>query len=410
MSAVPIILTRRTIEDLFESEARSWALFVWSLVTNFGLVIGPIFACYIAIALNWRWVFYLSAIIVIATSTLLCLTHETHTALLLDRKVTLVQHQRQDITIETQKGNSVPDLHTVIQLSLLRPCRLFFTQPIVFLATLPSAFTVGLMFLLPAALPIIYSTHPFNFSRQRATLLFLFVLIGLLLSTLTRFYDQHLARIRQRANLPLCPEKKLFGLALGGPLLAISLWWFAWTVPPHLMGVKWPASAVSLILLGYSVSEFDIISSRYLADSYTSHTTTTLSTLSFLRAIFSGIFPLFASPLYTNLNNNTATSILATFATVFCLVPLILITYGKRMRGASRFARETMPREEIKELERVRTEKEEKRREQKEEMRRVEEDALARGVDLGGTSFRSSDSLVRNLSGAARYAPGVLHM
>jgi ABC-type multidrug transport system fused ATPase/permease subunit len=329
-----------------------------------------------------RWIFYLASIIVAGTGLLMFLIRESHPSQLLDHKVALLQSQRQDLALCTNNRDSVPDLHTFIQLAFLRPTRLFFTEPLVILTSFISAFAFGLLYLLPEALPIIYSS--FNFSRQKAMLILLFVALGLALSTLTRFYDRHIARQRRRANLPLCPERKLFGFALAAPLLAVSLWWFAWSVPPKVGGVAWPASAISLILLGYAASEFDTVLAGYLADSYTSYAASAFSSCAFLRAIFSGVFPLFASPLYENLGNNTAGSVFAAIATVFCVVPFVFIKFGLRLRGASRFAKESLTGEEVEVLERVKTEKEERRREEREGMRRMEEEvAAAQGVDCG---------------------------
>ena len=55
VSAIPRMTVIRSIHDLFAegSEERSWALFASSLTSNIGLVIGPIFASQIAVALNW---------------------------------------------------------------------------------------------------------------------------------------------------------------------------------------------------------------------------------------------------------------------------------------------------------------------------------------------------------------------
>lgn len=352
-----------------------------------------------------RWVFYLTSIITISTSLLLLTTHETHPSLLLTHKVALLQNIRTDLILQTQPLTPVPDLRTSIHLSLLRPLHLFFTEPIILLTSLTSAFATALLYLLPAALPLIYSAHPFHFSPQRATLLFLFAAIGLALSTLTRFYDRHILRKTQRANLPFSPEKNLSSLILSAPLLAIALWWFAWSVPPKAHSAPWPASAISLIFHGYAISEIDINLTRYLTESYPAHTSTAFIPLLFLRAIFSGVFPLFTTPLYKNLNNNTAGVILAALATLFCLVPLVLVMYGKRIRGGSRVASEGMAVEEREELVRIRTEKEERNRVEREVGRRERDEAVARGVDLGGMS---SDSFVRNLSGVARAWPGVV--
>lgn len=53
VSAVPAITARRNIEDLLDNEGRMWVLFFWALTTNLGLVLGPIYASYVAVSLNW---------------------------------------------------------------------------------------------------------------------------------------------------------------------------------------------------------------------------------------------------------------------------------------------------------------------------------------------------------------------
>ncbi len=53
LSSVPSLVIRGSIKDLLHTEIRTWGFFVWSMVTNLGLVLGPVFACYVAVALNW---------------------------------------------------------------------------------------------------------------------------------------------------------------------------------------------------------------------------------------------------------------------------------------------------------------------------------------------------------------------
>ena len=54
ISAIPALSVRLSIEDLFvEGEGRMWAFFLWALVTNLGVVLGPVYGSYVASALNW---------------------------------------------------------------------------------------------------------------------------------------------------------------------------------------------------------------------------------------------------------------------------------------------------------------------------------------------------------------------
>jgi hypothetical protein len=64
-----------------------------------------------------------------------------------------------------------------------------------------------------------------------------------------------------------------------------------------------------------------------------------LATLAFLRALISGIMPLFAYPMFSGLGGNVAGSILAAVAIIFCLTPFVFLRYGKTLRERSQFAR-----------------------------------------------------------------------
>ena len=58
IAAIPAVTTRRSIEDLFfGGESRMWAFSSWALVTNLGLVLGPVYASYVTALLNW-YVFF----------------------------------------------------------------------------------------------------------------------------------------------------------------------------------------------------------------------------------------------------------------------------------------------------------------------------------------------------------------
>ena len=254
------------------------------------------------------------------------------------------------------------------------------------MTSLTSAFAFGLLYLLPVALPLIYAFSPIKFTQQVSLLLFLFAALGLLLNILTRFYERHVARRHHGTKRLFTPEKKLLGFVLAAPLLAVSLWWFAWTVPPLRAGVPWAASSTSLLLLGFAVGEFDIVLTQYLRDSYTSHSWSAGNSMTFLQALFGGVFPIFTTPLYTNMNHNLSTSILAIIATIFCIIPVIFLMFGKKLRGMSKFARESLGREEIEAMEKVKEEKkrksEEKREKRMEDNRAYAAAVASMGMDV----------------------------
>ncbi|KAF6240648.1 hypothetical protein HO173_001320 [Letharia columbiana] len=328
ISAIPAITTRRSIEDLFGTEGRMWAFFSWALATNLGLVLGPIYTSYVAVSLNWRWPFYLATIIVVVTGMLMYFIRESHTSRLLERKVAAIQSHRADLILRTAPVTPQP--------SIFQPVIFFFTKPIIFLSSVANAFSTALLYLFAIAFPLIYAHYAW--SRQKTTLIFLFIALGLFFSTLTRFHDRHASRQHRLTQRRLAPEKGLLGLAIGAPVLAVALWWFAWTIPGvHVKVVAWPASAISLILLGYGVNEHSTVLPRYILESHTKSENDAASAFAALlaaRALLGAVFPLFTQHMFDTLGANPAASILAAIATASCLLPVVLAMFGAKLRGS----------------------------------------------------------------------------
>lgn len=53
LSAMPTIVVAGSIEDMFNSRDRVWLIFLWAMVANIGLCMGPIMSTYITAHLGW---------------------------------------------------------------------------------------------------------------------------------------------------------------------------------------------------------------------------------------------------------------------------------------------------------------------------------------------------------------------
>ena len=53
LSAIPTTVVVGSIEDMFNSKSRTWLIFLWAIVSNLGLIIGPIMGTYITLTLGW---------------------------------------------------------------------------------------------------------------------------------------------------------------------------------------------------------------------------------------------------------------------------------------------------------------------------------------------------------------------
>ncbi|KAB8250858.1 subtilisin-like protein [Aspergillus flavus] len=275
VSAIPTTVVIGSIEDMFNARDRVWVLCLWAIVANLGLVTGPILSTFIVADLNWRWLFYVAAI--------------------------------------------VTGILTFI------------------LLTLRDAIAVALVYLFTEALPPVY--EDFGFSTRQACLPFIAIGVGLSFGFFTRYIDLHIIDKHRLKGQPLLPEHKLTGFWIGAFILTVGLWGFAWTIPPYRTDLHWIVSVFCLVLVGYSLNEIEYVLGGYLTDSYLSYAASGLAALAIVRALLSAILPLIAPPMFSNLGNNMAISVLAIIATMFCAIPPLFSRFGKQIRAKSKFAK-----------------------------------------------------------------------
>jgi hypothetical protein len=165
--------------------------------------------------------------------------------------------------------------------------------------------------------------------------------VGVLFTFLPRLYDIRVSNACRRNNIAAQPEDKLFGFLVAASVLAIAFWVFSLTIPPLTANLTPWIPIASLALVGFSVVGFDAVLIGYLTDTYTSHAASANASLSFLRAVLSGVLPLFGHRMFAGLGPNHAMFVLAVLATAYCGVAVLFARYGKRIRLRSKFARHT---------------------------------------------------------------------
>lgn len=53
LSAIPAIVVAGSIEDMYNAKDRVWMIFLWAIVANMGLALGPIMGIYIIVNSSW---------------------------------------------------------------------------------------------------------------------------------------------------------------------------------------------------------------------------------------------------------------------------------------------------------------------------------------------------------------------
>ena len=164
-----------------------------------------------------RWVFYMATIGLGVLFVCCLLLKESRPSLLLGREVTLLRVRMPGISMKTLNPDSAPDFRTLVQVTLIRPLRLLFTEPIVMMVAVMGSVTCALFYISAESLLLVFEAY--GWTSQSASLSFIPITIGCLCGFLTRLYDhRHLAN-RVKSGKPLEPEHKLLGLSLAAPSL-----------------------------------------------------------------------------------------------------------------------------------------------------------------------------------------------
>jgi len=325
-----------TIEDMYDGRQKVWLVFLWNSCKTLALVIGPIYGSYIAHSIGWRWIYYTAAIATAGALGFLFFIRESRPTKLLSSKLEALKESNEVGEELKPEDNSdhINNTQTFFKVVLLRPIHIFVAEPVVMMVTVMGATVWGVIYLFTESLTVVYSQY--GWQEHTTSLAFIAVGIGIPFGILPRLWDLHIMTRRQRSNAPVKPEDKLTGFAIAAPTLAVGLWLFSWTVPP-LVRTHWIVSMLGLALVGFAVNEFAYTLNGYLTDSYTVYASSGFAALAFVRAVVSGVMPLFAYQMYTGLGSNVAGSIVAAVATVFCVAPYVFLKYGRTLRERGPF-------------------------------------------------------------------------
>lgn len=284
-----------------------------------------------------QWIFYGASTVTACMALILLSIRESRPSVLLQERLADLDEGKRQEKMVTFSSDTIPGFCTFIKVCILRPLRMFLTEPIVFFVSVISAVARALVYLFTSVVPRVYASM--GLSESQNTLPFMFVGLGLIFGTCTRLYDCYKLDQRRQHSRLISPEDKLTGFQLGAPALAVGLWWFAWTIPP-IATVGWVIPSLSLTLVGFALNEFDCVLAGYIADCYKSYAASGIGALALTRSLLSATFTLFAEPMFqsTNVTYNVAASILAAVATLFCAVPPVFARYGGKIRRSSKLA------------------------------------------------------------------------
>jgi hypothetical protein len=184
------------------------------------------------------------------------------------------------------------------------------------------------------------SIETYNFNKGQEGLTFLGIGIGALLSPLFQLTFERIYLHHHSLNYPWTRHhgaRRLPPACLSGPLIAVSLFWSAWTSRPNILCVS-PAFSGIPYGLGYVLNLNALL--NYLVDCYTSYASSSNAASSLTRQVMGAALPFTTVPMYRALGIGWASSLLGFVAVGMSGIPFVFWFFGESVLARSEWARE----------------------------------------------------------------------
>lgn len=297
-----------------------------------GPVVGPIVGGYLgALPSGWRAVLWLctglSGVLFLACALM---TPETFAPVLLERRAQLLSKKCGKVYVSILKrAGATKTPSQALWTSLVRPWALLVLEPICLILSIYIAIVYATMYMLFAAYPTIFQQQR-NWSAGQSGLAFIPMAIGMISALIymtyeNKRYNRRVAGLGHRAP----PEARLPVCMVGGCLVPIGLFWFAWS---NSADTHWIVCLLGTVLFGAGNVLLYLSCLNYLVDAYVIYIASCMAGSSVLRSVLGAAFPLFTRSMYAQLGIHWASSVPAFLALACVPFPFLFSKYGAAIR------------------------------------------------------------------------------
>ncbi|KAG8623341.1 hypothetical protein KVT40_008317 [Elsinoe batatas] len=327
----PVAIGGGTIADLFPKEERGKFMGLWALGPMLGPMVGPVGGGYLAVALGWRWVFW---VITMASGLLFLITAaftgETFAPVLLARKTARLRRKTANTNLRSKMDTGLPP-STVFWRAVQRPTHMFLRSPIVAAMSIYVSFVYGILYVLFTTFTFVFVEN-YGWTPQKSGLVYIGLGIGtiiglFILGSTSDKLCQHLAK--KHNNGILRPEYRLPPLMYGGVTVPLGLFLYGWATQYTLY---WPIPLAGTVLVGLGIIQTFMCIQTYLVDTFGMHAASAMAVNTVLRSIAAAFLPMAGLDMYDALGLGWGNSVLGFAACLLVPLPGIFYLYGERVR------------------------------------------------------------------------------
>ena len=325
------------------------SLYITAYVT--GSSTGPVIGGVIFQHLNWRWISYLQLIWYgLFTPLYVIFFRETRGSVILRQRAkntaantTTTTFDQKDLPSHAATVGPTVTLFQRVTISVKRPLYMLFTEPVVFVFTLWSAFTVGTVYVFTQSVEQVF-VELYGWSASQAGYVQAAIVVGECLGLTgallsAKLYFASASRNHETPGIPI-PEARLYVSVLGSFVgVTGGMFVYAWTSYPSL---PWIAPTVGLAMVGFGIDIVVIGIADYVVDSYSKYAGSAVAAVVLGENVFAAFLPLSTTTMYSNLGFQWASTLLGLLALLLSFIPVVIIPFGRRIRAQSPFMKEAI--------------------------------------------------------------------
>ncbi|EGE05755.1 MFS multidrug transporter [Trichophyton equinum CBS 127.97] len=336
-STSSICLNPSIIGDLYPVKNRGAAMSVMSLIPILGSAAGPIAGGYITQGLNWRWTFWLSAMMTgVLLLFSLCVMRETYLPVLRQKE----NNEKISSRSKYFKGWNWSTFKGLFLLAV-RPFTILFGSSVAIIMACYLSIHYAYLSLLAATLATTFQ-DAYGFSESHSGLIYISLTLGTLIGAIyCRFtLDYFLYRgLSTRKPAPIgtddqpLPENRLIPTIPGMALFPAGLFIYGWSLQYH---VHWIVPTLATSLCGFSLASSTTPIMNYLVDIFGDRSASAVAAVLPMRYLVGTFLPVAAPYMYKSLGYGWANSLLAFILLVIVPFPLLAIVQPKAISSMHR--------------------------------------------------------------------------